>query len=223
MLLFKNKSVLLAEDDNIVRANLTGILTMLFSKVYTASNAEDAYRLYQDKSPNVIITSIIMPKKDEISFIEQIRCYDYDIPIVLLVNSDEQELLIHTADLSVEGYLIKPVEPEKLSYLLCKAIQRTHKSVELISLGKELSYNSATKELYKSGTAVMLGLKEQKLIQLLIDNRHKTVTKEEIEKVLWKLNPTCNSAIKNIILRVRKKLGLNLIVSVRGIGYRLNI
>ncbi|MDD2950557.1 MAG: winged helix-turn-helix domain-containing protein, partial [Sulfuricurvum sp.] len=52
-------------------------------------------------------------------------------------------------------------------------------------------------------------------------NRFMTVTKDEIGKTLWPLDPICESAIKNIVLRLRKKLGVDIIISVRGIGYRL--
>ncbi|MBU0633212.1 response regulator transcription factor [bacterium] len=223
MLLFKNKTVLFAEDDNIIRANMIGILVMLFGKVLSAADGEEAYKLYQKEAPDIILTDIKMPKNDGINLIRQIRKHDYETPIILLSSFAEQELLIHAADLSIDGYLIKPIEPEKLSHSICKAIQRTHKHTDMTPLSKELFYNAATKELYKNGNVVVLGVKEQELLQLLIQNRHKTVTKEKIGKVLWPLNPACNSAVKNIILRVRKKLEIDIITSVRGIGYRLNV
>jgi DNA-binding response OmpR family regulator len=90
-------------------------------------------------------------------------------------------------------------------------------------LSKNLYYNSATKELYQNGKVVVLGIKEQELLLLLLNNRYKTITKEEIAKALWPLDLICESAIKNIILRLRKKLGVDMIISVRGIGYRLEI
>ena len=222
MLLFKNKCVLFAEDDNIVRANMTGILVMLFGKVLVAENGEEAYKLYKKELPDIVITDIKMPKKDGISLIKKIRQYDYEIPIILLSNNHEQQHLINVNELSIDGYLVKPIEPEKLSHLVCKAIQRTHKSIDLIPLSKELFYNSATKELYHDNNVIVLGLKEQELLQLLINNRYKTVTKDEIGKVLWPLNTACSSAIKNIVLRLRKKIGIDIIISVRGIGYRLD-
>jgi DNA-binding response OmpR family regulator len=134
----------------------------------------------------------------------------------------EQEMLLSAANLSIDGYLVKPVELEKLTFSICRAIQRTHKSDGLVVLGKNLFYNSATKELYHNGTVVTLGIKEQELLALLLNNRHTTITKDEIAKALWPLDPICESAIKNIVLRLRKKLGVNIIVSVRGIGYRLD-
>lgn len=48
------------------------------------------------------------------------------------------------------------------------------------------------------------------------------MSKEDIATSLWPLDPICDSAIKNLILRIRKKLGEDIIISVRGVGYRLN-
>ncbi len=223
ILLLKDKRVLFCEDDAITRTQIIEVLQMLFSKVYSAQNGEEAYQLYQDESPDIILTDIKMPKKDGLALIKQIRQDDYNTPIILMTSFAEQNLLVSAANLSIDGYLVKPVNLEELASALSKAMQRTHKEIGLIPLGNELIYNAATKELYHNGIVVELGGKEQELLVLLINNRHKTVTKEEIEKKLWPLDPICESGIKNIILRLRKKLSINIIVSVRGIGYRLNI
>lgn len=222
MVLLKEKSVLFAEDDTITRTQMSEILEMLFAKVYVAEDGEEAYRIYEEELPDIIVTDIKMPKKDGLNLIKRVRQNNYNIPIVLMTSFAEQELLLDAANLSIDGYLVKPVELEKLTFTICRAVQRIHKNEGLIVLGINLFYNSATKELYHKGSVVTLGTKEQELLLLLINNRHKTVTKDEIGKELWPLDPICDSAIKNIVLRLRKKLGLDIIVSVRGIGYRLD-
>lgn len=221
LLLLKDKSILFAEDDTITRDETADVLKMLFGKVFLAKDGEEAYALYEDESPDIILTDIKMPKKDGLKLIKQIRQNNYNTPIILLTSFDEQNLLMHAANLSIDGYLIKPIKLEILTDTLCKAIMRTHKDEGLIMLGKQLFYNSATKELYQNGSILALGIKEQELLILLIHNRHKTVTKEEIIIKLWPLDPICDSAIKNLILRLRKKLDADIIVSVKGVGYRL--
>lgn len=223
LLLLKEKSVLYAEDDLITRIQTAEILDMLFGNVYIATDGDEAYHLYEDDSPDIIITDIKMPKKDGLNLIRRVRQHDYDTPIILMTGFAEQDLLLSAANLSIDGYLVKPVELEKLTFTICKALQRIHKNEGLIILGKKLFYNSATKELYRDGNVVLLGLKEQELLVLLLRNHDRTVTKEEIGRVLWPLDPICDSAIKNIVLRLRKKLGIDIIVSVRGIGYRIDM
>lgn len=223
MLLLKEKTVLFAEDDAITRTQMCEILEMLFGKVFVASDGEEALRLFEEESPNIIISDIKMPKLDGLNFVRRVRQSNYEVPIILLTSFTEQDILLNAANLSIDGYLVKPVELEKLTFTVCKAIQRVHKEEEgLIVLGKNLYYNTATKELYHNGEVVVLGVKEQELLQILINNRHRTLSKEEIGKTLWPLDPICESAIKNIVMRLRKKLGVDIIISVRGIGYRLD-
>jgi DNA-binding response OmpR family regulator len=222
MFLLKEKSVLFVEDDMITRTEIGGMLGVIFNEVYTASNGEEAMYIYEDESPDIILSDIKMPKLDGISLITKIRNSDYKTPIVLMTSFAEHDLLLNAANLSVDGYLIKPVELEKLVFTLCKAAQRVYKNEGLIVLGENIFYNSAKKELYSNGKVVVLGVKEQELLVLLLNNRHKTVTKEEIGRVLWPLDAICSSAIKNIVLRLRKKLALDIIISVRGIGYRID-
>jgi DNA-binding response OmpR family regulator len=164
-----------------------------------------------------------MPKKDGLKLVKQIRQTDYDTPIILLTSYAEQDLLLGAANLSIDGYLVKPVELGTIIDALCRAMKRSHRDMGLVELGKNLFYNVATRELYHNGSLVPLGTKEQELLMLLLNNRQKTVTKDEIARELWPMDPVCDSAIKNLILRIRKKVGTDLIVSVRGIGYRLNI
>ncbi|HEX5330255.1 response regulator transcription factor [Sulfuricurvum sp.] len=222
LLILKEKRVLFAEDDTITRQQMSEILEMLFAKVYVACDGEEAYNMFEDESPDIIITDIKMPKQDGLNLARRIRQNNYTVPIIFLTSFAEQELLFNAANLSIDGYLVKPVELEKLTSMVCTAIKRSPQSDGLVILGKNLYYNSATKELYYKGEVVPLGIKEQELLVLLIASRHKTITKDEIGKALWPLDPICESAIKNIVLRLRKKLGLDIIISVRGIGYRLD-
>jgi two-component system response regulator VanR len=221
--LLKDKTILFAEDDAITRIQMEDILSMIFGKVIVATDGMEAYRIYTEQSPDMVLTDIKMPNIDGISLIKKIRQHDYKIPIILLTSFIEDELIVNATNLSIDGYLVKPIDLEKMTYTLCKAIQRTAKEEVLIPLTKDDFYNIATQELYRNGIVIELGAKERMLVQLLIDNPDRTLTKEEIGKALWPLDPICNSAIKNIVLRVRKKLNIDTIVSVRGIGYRVNL
>ena len=222
LFILQNKSILFAEDDTVMREQTSEILEMMFQKVYTAKDGVEAYEIYEDYKPDIIITDIKMPKKDGLKLIKQIRKHDYTTPIILLTSFNDYTMLINAANLSVDGYLIKPIQLEQLTLTLCTSIQRIQKDLGLMKLREDLFYNIGTKEIFYKGMLVTLGAKEHELLELLIQRRHLVVSKEEIAEQLWPLDPICDSAIKNLILRLRKKLGDDLIVSVRGIGYRIN-
>ena len=221
LLLLKNKSVLFVEDDQIMKMQITKVLEMLFQKVFCAEDGESAYLLYKEKSPDIIISDIKMPKMDGLQLIEKIRQIDYKIPVILLTSFTEKKILLGVANLSIDGYIIKPVELTTLIVTISKAMQRVERIEGLVPITQNIFYNSGTQELYQNGEVVPLGVNELEFIRLLIKNRGTTVSKEDISAKLWPLDSRNDSSIKSLILRIRRKLDTDIIVSVRGIGYRL--
>jgi two-component system, OmpR family, response regulator VanR len=217
----KNKTVLFAEDDFIMQEQVKEILEMLFKQVYCEDNGVTAYDSYLEYRPDIVLTDIKMPQMDGLSLVEKIRKKDYDTPIIMITSFSEQELLLNATNLSIDGYIIKPIDLNSLVQTITKSMQRSNKNQGLIHLRHNIYYNSGTQELYQNGEIVVLGQKELELVKLLIVNYPKTVSKEDISQALWPYESICESAIKNLVLRIRKKLNSDIIVSVRGIGYRL--
>ncbi len=217
----KNKCVLIAEDDMLTRVNMIETLSMFFGKVISASDGEEAFWLYEEEFPDLIITDIEMPKKSGLKFARMVRQKDYVTPIILVTSFTEKYMLLDAANLSLDGYLVKPVELGNMLDSISKAMNRVHEEHGLVELGYDLIYNANTKELYLNKELIHLGNKEHELLELFMSNPRKTFTKDEISQKLWPLDSICDSAIKNLVLRIRKKLCNELIVSVRGRGYRL--
>jgi DNA-binding response OmpR family regulator len=196
---------------------------MLCQKVFFAKDGKEAYELYELHSPDIVISDIKMPNMDGLKLVEKIRQNNYDIPIILLTSFSEQDMLLNAANFSIDGYILKPVEFHSLVATITKAMKRIQKKNGLITFSKNLFYNTDRQEIYQNGVPITLGVKEHELLKLLINNHSKTVTKEEISQSLWPYEANCESSIKNLVLRIRRKLGDDVIVSVRGIGYRLDL
>ncbi len=223
LLLLKHKSVLFAEDDKIVQEQMSAILGMIFQTVFLAKDGEEALHIYEEKRPDILLLDIMMPGRDGLKLIAQIRQSDYTTPIVILTSFKKQDYLIKAANLAIDGYLIKPVALQSIIDTMCSAIQRTSQHNRIIKLSDNTYYNDGTKEILQNNHIVTLGVKEYELFELLLRNAPNVVTKDEIENRLWVDNPACDSAIKGLVLRIRKKLGDDVIHSVRGLGYRLHI
>lgn len=219
----KTKKVLFAEDDIITRNQTGEILKMIFAQVYLAEDGEEALRIYEDEKPDILISDIKMPKCDGLSLIRKIRKVNYSLPIILMTSFAELNFLINAANLSIDGYLVKPVSLDQLTTALSRAVKRNQTEEQIYQLAHNLYYNPSTQELFQNGKIVILGLKELEMLILLVNNHHRTVSKEEIANVLWPFDSICESAIKNLILRIRKKIDSDIITSVRGVGYRLDI
>lgn len=222
--ILKDKTVLFVEDECIVHKEMKEILEVLFKSVYSAKNGEEALELYDLKQPDIVLTDIKMPRKDGISLVKKIRQENYEIPIIFLTSFNDLDLTLKAANLSVDGYLLKPIELDRLTVALCRAFQRVRSEIpKVIYLAEHLYYNMATHEVYKYGQLVVLGKKESLLLQFFIENRQRTLSNEEIVNHLWPFDYNSKSTLKNIILRLRNKLDSDLIISIRGIGYRLKI
>jgi two-component system, OmpR family, response regulator VanR len=221
LMYLKDQSVLFADDDNIARAQMTNVLEMIFKTVHSAKNGEEALDFYTQFKPNLIITDIKMPKIDGIGLVEYVRKVDYDTPIIMLTSFSEQNLLLNAANLSIDGYLVKPVELNQVTNAISKAMKRKNNLTHFVELSPNIFYDTNTYEAIKDGEIIPLGAKEQELLNLLLNSKNKTLAKEELETILWPLDVTSASSLKNLVLRIRKKLDEESIISVRGVGYRI--
>jgi DNA-binding response OmpR family regulator len=222
-LILKTKTVLFAEDDAVMREHTAETLRILFDKVLLAKNGEEALALYEKEHADFVLTDIKMPQMDGLTLIKKIRERDYGIPVILLTGFAEQSMILSASNLSIDAYLVKPIELDSLVQSFLKASKRISNKTARIKINSSLDYDAKTKELFKDGKLVVLGYKEHELISLLLQNQDKTISKDEIVEKLWENDSTCESALKNLVLRIRKKVGFELIVSVRSIGYRIQM
>ncbi len=223
LLPLQSKNVLYIDADSIERTQNLEILEVLFKKTIVTDNDQDGVALYKENAPDLIIITDKTADINGVKFIQQLRQYDYHTPIMVLSKRIEHTILLEMANLSIDAYLYKPFNTEHFTKSVYQSIRRNSEIEELVVLGKHLLFNMTTQELFLNNSIVTLGTKELQLLLLLIKNRSKPTTKEEIRRNLWPLDSVCESAIKKLILRIRTKLATDIIVSVRGVGYQLNI
>ena len=218
-------TILFVEDDINIRKSVSLSLEMLFKTVYQEQDGLGAYNTYSAKKPDFILTDISMPHKDGLELIEQIRKIDLKTPIIILSAYSSEEFLMKALNLQIDGYIIKPINLDKLLSSLGKSLQRIEtmsKKDSTINLIQNFSYNIETKELFCAKNLIPLGKKENYLMDLLASNISKTITKDEISSHVWKNEYMSDSALKNLISSLRKKISKDAIVNVTGMGWKLD-
>jgi DNA-binding response OmpR family regulator len=90
-----------------------------------------------------------------------------------------------------------------------------------LSLIDELSYNFLSKELLYGTKPIKLTKKEILFVELLLQNKTQVITNEMIQRSVWQENIMSDSAIKNLIFRLRKKVPKEFIRTLQGVGYKL--
>lgn len=200
------------------------ILELMFDRVYVAKDGTEAIELFGQKRPDIILSDIKMPKKDGIDFVRYVRQHDFKIPIVLITALVDQNILISAANLSIDGYIIKPINLEKLVETLDFALNRTKSpSLFILKSNGRIAFDVNKKELIKDGLPVSLGAKEALFLEKLILAHPSMVSKEEILATIYPLDDAGDAVIKSLVFNLKKKIGKEPIVPVRGLGYRLEI
>ncbi|MDR2080978.1 MAG: response regulator [Campylobacteraceae bacterium] len=218
----EKSSVLLIEDEERLRKSFKKVLSLYVGEVYEASDGEEGLKVYEKRCPNIIITDIRMPKMNGLDFIETIRKTNKTIPIVVTSAYSDMDYLLKSIKLLLIEYLLKPIQEKDLIRVLsscaAKLLEENGACAELESGRYDCQNRVFTDE---KGAVYELTAKEIELLELLLKNRGKLLSKEYIEESLYICDAAPASALKNIIFKLRKKIGYKTILSVGRGGYKI--
>lgn len=218
----KKSSILLAEDEDKLRASFKKVLLLYVDDVYTASNGEEALKLYKKYNPDILITDLKMPKLSGLDLIKLIRKENEHLPIIVTSAYTDQNFLLESIKLSLIEYVVKPIREANLSKLLeecAKVLLKNSKTI--ISLNNESFYDYDNKTFIYKEETVLLTNKEVELIEILLAHKGTLVTKREIESKLYIYEEAPLSALKNLVFKLRKKLKTDVIKTVSKLGYMI--
>ena len=224
--ILRNLTILYIEDEENIRENIKKVLLLLCKNVFDVSNAEDATMTLKNQRVDIIISDINLPKDNGIKFIQEVRKIDKTIPVILLSAFTDTKYLLEATKLKLVDYLTKPVDFKTLNKALQTCVEEIlDNSRYSINFQNNIQFNVLHKKLINLNTneEIMLTLKEVDLISFLIKNNNRLVSNDELKSNLWEdcLEAT-DSALKNLLNKVRKKIGKESISNISGIGYKLN-
>ncbi len=220
--ILKKMTILFVEDDPLVLKQITSLLVIFFDKVFTAENGEEAYKLYEDEQPDIILSDLEMPKVAGFELFYMIRMKNQTIPIIALSAYSDRTMLFKAANAQIDAYIVKPVELEPLLNAFRKVIPKISTKRDIFTFQNGLIYNLMSEELFKDSQLIALGKKEKILLKLFITNKDRVIEKDELIGHIWLHEDVTESALKNLLNRLRSKIGFELIVSVKGSGWKLN-
>jgi DNA-binding response OmpR family regulator len=178
-----NKPTLLyAEDDKESQENYAFILNEYFSKIYLASNGEEALTLFHKHLPDMLLLDISMPLLNGLDLVEIIRKTHPKIPIIMLTAHSDKERLLKAVDLKLDGYLLKPISVAQLKEALLSQIDRKQKK-DIIYFGTDLIWNGD--DLFFKNQLIKLTKKERFLIQYLCKHYGQYVLHDDLIIHIW--------------------------------------
>lgn len=218
----KDFKVLFVEDEDTIRQHIVNSLGYLVDEVKEASNGIEALEVLQSFSPDIIISDLEMPQMNGVEFIQNVRQKDKDICIIVLTAHTNSEYLLELIDMHIEHFILKPMNFEKLLDVLqkCEKAIIEQKSVRH-ALPMDYTYDDDKKILTYKNEIIKLTKKEILFLELLFKNSFRVVSYDEIEQIVWEESIMTESSIRSLIKNLRRKLPVNLIENLSGIGYKL--
>lgn len=197
------------------------------SKIIQSGNGNQLIDLIEKESPDLVLMEAA--SDHGLTTIETIRSVS-DVPIVLLIRSDDEVAKISGLELGADDYVTKPFNPieflAKLAALLRRIHGENHLKGEVVHTYGRLSVNFSSREVYCNGERVKLTPTEYSLLSHLAKNEGKVLTHSALLERVWGrdyVGEPCH--VKKYIYRLRSKLGDDannptLIISERGVGYK---
>lgn len=215
--------ILLAEDDELLGDGIRSGLIQYQYNVDWVKNGMAAWASLQSEHFDMLILDLGLPKLSGEELLKNMRLKNMHTPVIILTSRDNTTDLIKGLDTGADDYVVKPFDLEELCARI-RAIQRriTSHSEPTLAVG-DISLDPATRLVFKSGQIVELSRREFVLLQMLIENAGRVISREKITQSLYGWSDDIDSnALEVHIHNLRKKFGNDTIVTIRGVGYMLD-
>ena len=218
--------ILIVEDEKKIADSLkTGLLQESFA-VDVAYDGKDGYDLAETTAYDVILLDIMLPGMDGIEVTKRLRSKNIHTPILMLTAKLQTEDKVEGLNIGADDYLAKPFSFDELvariRALTRRPIQSTGTSLKVANL----TLNPNTFEVSRDNKLLRLSRKEFSLLEYLMRNKNKTLTKDQIIENVWNFDAdvlpnTVEVYIGYLRTKIDKDYEEKLIKTVRGFGYRI--
>jgi two-component system alkaline phosphatase synthesis response regulator PhoP len=221
----KGFKILLVDDETDVLEFMSYNIKNEGYEVFTSNNGADAIKIAKEVSPHLIILDVMMPEMDGIETCSEIRKLPglKDTLIIFLSARGEDYSQIAGFDAGADDYLTKPIRP-KLLISRINALLRRFTKEENDKQQLELKDFTIDKEKYlviKDQENIFLPKKEFEILILLTSKPGKVFTREEIFSSIWGNNVIVGDRTIDVHVRkIREKLNIKNIITVKGVGYK---
>lgn len=224
--ILKNLTILYIEDEETIKENIKRTLLLFSNKIFDVKDIKSAKETLENQKIDIIISDINLPDETGIELIKEIRKTDKTLPIIILSAYTEKHYLLEATKLKLVDYLTKPMDFKTLQNALFKCVDEIlENSRFIVSFKNRIIYNVLQKKLIDENKdeEISLTAKEILLLDFLIKNNNRVVPIEELKSVIWDDEfEATESAFKNLLNKIRKKIGKESILNISGVGYKLD-
>ncbi|RME66450.1 MAG: DNA-binding response regulator [Alphaproteobacteria bacterium] len=214
--------VLVVEDEPELLRQLREGLERAGYAVDQADNGEDGHFLGDTEDYDAVVLDLGLPVMDGVSVLEKWRQTDRRAPVLILTARDSWSDKVAGLDAGADDYLTKPFKFEELLARLRALIRRTKGHASAVLACGPVRLDTKTSRVFVDGSEVRLTAQEFKLLSYLMHKEGQVVSRTELTEHIYDQDFDRDSnTIEVFVNRIRKKLGVNIIQTVRGLGYRV--
>lgn len=212
--------ILLAEDDPLLGDGLRAGLRQSGFQVDWVRDGVAAERELRAEPYAAAVLDLGLPLKDGMAVLASIRRAAVKTPVLVLTARDAIPDRIRGLDLGADDYVVKPVDLHELAARLRALVRRAHGQPEERLAAQDVVLDPASRTVHRGGVAVTLPAREFDLLHALMLNAGRVLSREQLEQHLYSWGREVESnAVEVHVHHLRRKLGNDLIQTVRGVGY----
>jgi DNA-binding response OmpR family regulator len=214
--------VLLIEDDPLVAAGIVAGLRLHGLTVDHVDTAGRARSALATSHFDICILDLGLPDEDGLALLSRWRMQGRDLPVLVLTARDAVAHRIRGLGAGADDYVLKPFDLDELVARLHALLRRASgRSADRVEHG-ELSFIPSTGEVRLAGQVVELARRELALLRALLQHPGQILSSEQLRDSLYGFDQDVESNAVNVhIHHLRRKLGPDIVETVRGLGYRL--
>ena len=220
--------ILVVEDEPDIRELLDFAISRSGFSVIEAETAEDALKVLDRGTPELIIIDWMLPGMDGIDLAKQLRSDELtkDLPIIMLTARGEEADKLRSFEVGIDDYVTKPFSPKELVARIKALLRRTGNSEDNTLTAAGIKLDLSSHRLYINDNAVTIGPTEFKLLELFMRHPNRAFDRSQLLDRVWGRSVYVEERTVDVhVLRLRKVLKPSgrdhIIETVRGLGYRL--
>lgn len=215
--------ILVVEDDRNTHQVICEFLKEAGYAVTGAYDGDEAVSLFYKGRFELVVLDIMLPKKNGMEVLQEIRSLS-DTPVIMLTALGDEYTQIKSFDLQADEYVTKPFSPIVLVKRVSALLRRSRPIDKTTVCFEGISADFSAYSVTKDGTPISLTTKEIKILKLLIENQGIVLSRMQILDAVWGFDSDISDRIVDThIKNLRKKLDCTAIHTVKGIGYRFEV
>ena len=214
--------ILLIEDDAVLGAAVRDQIAGDGHSVDWVQRLDAADAAIAGVSYDLVLLDLMLPDGRGIPFLRRLRARGAATPVIILTALDQVSDRIEGLNAGADDYLVKPFDLAELSARIGSVARRYGGNPNPLIVHGALQIDQAARSIHRDGTPVQLTAREWALLEAFLARPGQLLSKAQLEGKLYAFDAEVESnTIEVHISRLRKKLGADLIVTERGLGYRL--